>query len=135
MLQLALNAFSRTGVLIRYMIGGGLGAITQFATLTLLHKFLLLDATLSSAIGFCLAVVVNYTFQYHMTFKSDGAHRTLFRRFTTVAVIGLTINTSIFWVFHTIFGLHYLLAQVGATGIVFGFNYLMNFYYTFRHHE
>ncbi|MCB1754348.1 MAG: GtrA family protein [Gammaproteobacteria bacterium] len=133
MLQLMLRAFTRTEILIRYMIGGGLGAITQFTTLYILHELLNTNATLSSAIGFSLAVIVNYTFQYHLTFKSDGAHRIQFSRFTLVALTGLAINTSIFWTFHELFGLYYLLAQVGATGIVFGFNYLMNFYYTFQH--
>lgn len=135
MLQLALNAFSSTGTLIRYMIGGGLGAITQFSTLFILHQLVGVDATLSSAIGFCIAVVVNYTFQYRVTFKADGAHSHLFRKFVTVALAGLAVNTSLFFIFHEIFGIYYLLSQVGATGLVFGFNYLMNYYYTFRHHE
>lgn len=135
MLQLAINAFSSTGVLFRYMIGGGIGAVTQFSTLYLLHEHMEVNATLSSALGFCLAVIVNYTFQYHMTFKSEGAHTTLFRRFATVAIAGLVVNTSLFYVVHELIGFHYLLSQVAATGIVFLFNYLMNFYYTFRHHE
>lgn len=133
MLQLAFRAFTRTEILIRYMIGGGLGAVTQFTVLYLLHEQLNTNATLASAIGFTLAVVVNYSFQYHLTFKSEGAHRIQFSRFTLVAMAGLAINTSIFWVLNEVLGLHYLLAQVGATGIVFGFNYLMNFYYTFQH--
>ncbi len=133
MLQLALRAFSQIDILIKYVIGGGLGAITQFSTLALLHKYFNIDATISSAIGFVLAVIVNYSFQYKYTFKSDRSHRLLFRRFTIVALAGLSINTFIFWILHQQIGLYYLVAQAGATGLVFGFNYLMNYYYTFSH--
>jgi putative flippase GtrA len=135
MLELIVRAFTQTGTLLRYAIGGGLGAITQFSVLTFLIEIHHVNPTAASAAGFILAVIVNYTFQYQITFKADKAHTVLFRRFTTVALCGLAINTALFWVFNEKMGIYYLIAQVGATGIVFLFNYLMNFYYTFNHGE
>lgn len=134
MIQPAIRAFLNLDILLRYMLGGGLGAITQFSTLLLLHDMLGLNATLSSAVGFAFAVTVNYSFQYYMTFKATGAHGFHFKRFASVALIGLSINTSVFYVIHTSFHLHHMLAQVGAIAVVFSFNYLMNYFYTFAHH-
>lgn len=131
MLQAVLRAFLRTDILFRYMLGGGLGAVIQFSILSVLHEFLNVDATISSAMSFAVAVVANYSFQYYLTFRASCAHTRLFRRFVVVAVIGLTINTFFFWILHQTLGLHYIPAQAGAIGVVFGFNYLMNYYYTF----
>lgn len=131
MLHAVLRAFTRTDILFRYMLGGGLGAVIQFSILSMLHEFFQVDATISSAISFAVAVVANYSFQYYLTFRANCSHSLLFRRFVIVAVTGLAINTFFFWVLHSKLGLHYLPAQAGAIGFVFSFNYLMNYYYTF----
>lgn len=131
MLQAVLRAFSRTDILFRYMLGGGLGAVIQFSILSTLHEFFNIDATISSAISFAIAVIANYSFQYYLTFRASCAHTLLFRRFVVVALVGLTINTFFFWLMHQRLGLHYIPAQAAAIAFVFGFNYLMNYYYTF----
>lgn len=131
MLKAVIRPFLRTEILFRYMLGGGLGAIIQFSLLSVLHEFLTIDATVSSAMSFVVAVVANYSFQYYLTFRANCAHTLLFRRFGIVALIGLAINTAFFWLLHRQFELHYIPAQAGAIGFVFGFNYLMNYYYTF----
>ncbi len=131
MLQAVLRAFLRTDILFRYMLGGGLGAVVQFTVLSILHEYLNFDATPSSAVSFAVAVGVNYSFQYYLTFRASNLHTLLFRRFLIVAIAGLMINTFFFWIFNEQLGIHYIPAQAGAIGFVFGFNYLMNFYYTF----
>ncbi len=50
-----------------------------------------------------------------------------------VALVGLGINTAIMYGLTHYTGLHYLLCQVLATGVVLGWNFLANRFWTFRH--
>ena len=131
MLNLAKTAFARTDILLRYMLGGGTGALMQFCVLWLLHDVWGIQATLSSAGGFIAALLVNYLFQYYLTFKADSAHPLTFSRFALVGVSGLMINSLVFWGIHDALGWHYLLSQFFATGSVFFSNYVLNFHFAF----
>lgn len=133
MLALAKTAFARTDILRRYLLGGAMGALTQFSVLGLLHDAAGLPATLASAAGFVLALMVNYQFQYHLTFAADSAHPLTFGRFAVVGVAGLMINSAVFWGLNEITGLHYLASQCLAIGCVFFSNYVLNFHFAFAH--
>ncbi|MDO6459191.1 GtrA family protein [Granulosicoccaceae sp. 1_MG-2023] len=138
MIELAKTAFLRTDILLRYMVGGGIGAVTQFATLWLLHDVAGMNATVSSSVGFIAALIVNYLYQYHVTFRADSAHPLTFSRFALVGLSGLLVNSAVFWLLHSSFGLHYLLSQFFATGTVFFSNYVLNYHFAFQngaHHE
>lgn len=116
---------------IRYTISGGLAAIVHFLTLIALVEISAVDATLASATGFCLAVIVNYNLQYHWTFKSSGSHKTIFTRYVVITFLMLGVNTLIFWVLYELQGVMYLLAQAIATAIVMFMNFTINKKYTF----
>jgi putative flippase GtrA len=89
------------------------------------------DPTFASALGFCMAVIVNYKMQYHWTFKSAGSHKTIFTRYVFITFIMLGVNTLIFWFLYEVQGLVYLLAQIIATGMVMFMNFAINKNYTF----
>ena len=119
-------------VFIRYVISGAIAAAAHFGLLILLVESISLNATLASAIGFCVAIFVNYSFQYHWTFRVDGPHGVFFFRYVVVTFAMLGVNTGIFWFFHEQLDAPYLLAQVVATGIVVLFNFTINLRYTFN---
>jgi len=116
---------------IRYTISGGLAALVHFLVLIILVEKIAVNPTFASAIGFCMAIFVNYNMQYHWTFKSSGTHRTIFIRYVLITFVMLGVNTIIFWFLFEKQGLVYLLAQVIATGIVMFMNFVINKNYTF----
>lgn len=118
-------------VLIRYLISGGTAALCHFSVLILLVEFTTVNATLATMIGFCLAVLVNYTMQFHWTFELSGPHSRILTRYviTTFAMLG--VNTIIFWMLNAKLDIMYVLAQVIATGVVTIMNFLINKHFIF----
>jgi putative flippase GtrA len=119
-------------VFIRYVISGAIASAAHFSLLILLVELISMNATLASAVGFGVAIFVNYSFQYHWTFRADGPHGVLFARYIIVTFAMLGVNTGIFWFFNVQLDVPYLLAQVVATGIVVLFNFTINLRYTFN---
>ena len=115
----------------RYCIAGGLAAVVHFAVLIGLVEGIGVVPVLASAVGFCLAVVFNYTLQFHWTFTADGPHAKKFFRFTLIAVFALVVNTGIFWLCNVAAALPYLVSQVVATGTVVMLNFHLNRHYVF----
>jgi len=91
-----------------------------------------LGAILASAVGFVLGALVNYFLDYRYTFHSNRRHGEAIIRFFTIALVGLGLNTLIMSLAIDILSLHYLLAQVVATGLVLFWNFSRNRWWTFR---
>ena len=108
-----------------------MAAAAHFCALWLLVEFCGANATAASAIGFCVATVVNYSLQYHWTFRASGPHSTLFWRYLAVSTTMLGVNTALFWTLCKVVGMHYLVAQIVATGAVVVLNFTINRRYTF----
>ena len=70
---------------------------------------------------------------YRITFKSRKRHRDAATKFFLVAACGLALNTALMHALTGPMGLHYLLAQVGATGVVLLWNFAANQAWTFAH--
>lgn len=116
---------------IRYVISGGLAAAVHFLILIVLVEKTSVDPTLATSLGFCAAIFVNYTMQYHWTFRSAGSHKSIFTRYVVITFMMLGVNTLIFWLLYDVWGLMYLFAQAIATGMVMFMNFAINKNYTF----
>ena len=119
---------------IRYFIAGGMAVLIHFATLILLVERFKIDATISTSIGFCLAVIFNYLAQYYWTFKPTGSHKRFILRFLGVTIITLNINTGLFWFLTEYQKFPYIISQVFASGAVFLLNFTINHHFTFKSH-
>lgn len=109
---------------------GGVATALQYAILVLLVRGFGVAPTPASASGFVLAAGANYLLNYRFTFRSDRPHGPAAAKFGLLAGMGLLINTGIMhWL--TGAGLHYLLAQVCATGVVLFWNFTGNSLWTF----
>ncbi len=115
----------------RYCVAGGLAALVHFLVLIVLVEGFAAVPTWASAVGFCLAVIANYTLQYHWTFGAEGAHARLFSRFALFAMLALLVNTGVFWICEAALHLPYILAQAIATGTVVVINFHLNRRYVF----
>jgi putative flippase GtrA len=109
---------------------GACGTVTHYATL-IAGVSLGIDPVAASALGWTLGAVVNYSLNYRFTFRSGLSHREAAPRFAVVAAIGLLLNTLLMATFIRM-GLHYLIAQVIATGVVLCCNFLLSRVWAFR---
>lgn len=110
---------------------GGIATFVHYNVLFLLVHFYGFRPVFSSSIGYVLSGSLNYYLNYHVTFQSDKPHHQAVLKFTLIAVVGLFINTVIMALCTEIFTLHYILAQILATGIVTFWNFTGNRYWSF----
>ena len=118
----------------RYLISGGTAALIHFAVLTTLVEWFATVPLVATSIGFVIGSLVNYLLQYHWTFEADGLHHVMLSRYAAVTLTTMAINNALFWTFTEQFGMHYLLAQLLATGMMVIVNFLINKHYTFVTH-
>ena len=116
---------------IKYVISGGLSALTHLILLWIGVEILALPKTLSSFIGFCVGSIINYSLQHRFVFKKSGDHDLFFKRYVLVTSIMQIVNIAMFWGLITYTSIHYILAQVLVIGFVFICNYIINSTYTF----
>lgn len=117
---------------IRYIIAGGIAAGVHFLVLIFLVELFNSYPPVASAIGFIIACMVNYTLQYHWTFKTQGSHKVMMTRYTLVTSLTFCVNLGIFWMLYELIGLQYIVSQFISTGVVTIINYLINKHYTFN---
>ncbi|MGH8200236.1 MAG: GtrA family protein [Steroidobacteraceae bacterium] len=115
---------------VRFAVVGGIATAIQYAILILLVRGFGMAPTLSSSIGFALSAVANYLLNYRFTFHSDRPHGPAAAKFGLLAATGLLINAAIMHLLVTA-GVHYLFAQVCATGVVLVWNFAGNSLWTF----
>lgn len=114
-----------------FLMVGAFCTALQYVILVLLVQFAAVDATLASSIGFAISAVVNYALNYRFTYRATTSHATSFPRFAVVALAGLGLNAGIMYVGVEMAGLHYIVAQVLATGIVLFWNFVANLKWSF----
>ncbi len=118
---------------IKYCAGGGLAFVTDAGLLFIFTEYGHLWYLISATFSFLIAAVVNYSFQYFVTFKDNrGQIKKQFTLFVIIAAVGLAINNSLLYIQVEWFGLWYMLAKVIAAVIVLIWNFMMNKYYTFK---
>lgn len=86
---------------------------------------------LASAVGYATSALMNYFIIRRLVFRSNRRHLQALPRFVAVASVGLTLNTFSMALVLDYLPIHYLLAQVMATMVVFAWNFLANRFWTF----
>ena len=112
--------------IIRFAIVGGASFVVDYALLYICTEWLGIHYLYSAAISFSVSVIVNYwlcvIFVFTGAGKQTGRQAALF---IGSSIVGLGINQACMWLFVEKFGLHYMLAKIGATFIVMFWNYVM----------
>lgn len=109
---------------------GAIATAVQYVILVMLVQLVGMTAPIASCIGFAAGAIVSYGLNYRFTFRSGVRHTVALPKFATVAAIGLLLNVGVLTALMKL-GLHYLLAQVAATGTVLCWNFLLNRQWTF----
>lgn len=110
---------------------GALGTIAHYLVLLGLVSIFLAHPVTASILGSLAGAMVNYLLSHHWVFRSKRRHSETLSKFVAVGGLGLVLNAAIMYVLVTIASIHYLLAQIAATGIVLFWNFLGNRFWTF----
>lgn len=115
---------------LKFAAGGAVGTACHYATLLLWVEVLGGPVVAGALAGFCVGALVNYLLARRFVFASDRPHAAALPRFMAVAAVGAVINTAVVAVLYGA-GMHYLAAQVVATGVVLVGNYIANRHWIF----
>jgi putative flippase GtrA len=111
---------------------GFMSAIGHYGVLIALVQIAGVPAVPASGAGALLGAWINYTMNYHFTFRSSERHREAALKFAAIAAVALLLNTGFMWVGIEVIGAHYLLSQIATTGLVLVWTFAGNRYWTFR---
>jgi putative flippase GtrA len=116
---------------LRFALVGGIATGIQYLILITLVSSGLMGPVLASTIGFVVSTLANYQLNRSYTFGSTAAHGHTLPRFAVVALSGLSINAVLIWLFLSFVSLHYIIAQILATGGTLVWNFSLNHVWTF----
>jgi putative flippase GtrA len=120
-----------TPQLLRYGFAGSIGTALQYAMLVGLVQYAHAPAVAASTAGAIAGAIVNYALNHRWTFASARSHGHALPRFAAVALAGIGINAIVMGAMLSLVGVHYLAAQIVATGVVFVASFLANRAWTF----
>ena len=115
----------------RYGLSGSAAVGTHLVVLALLVELAGSPAVMASWVGFTCGTIVNYALQRRFVFSRSSGHRLYFPRYLAVTLVTMTLNTALFWVLSSGFGVFYLASQVITIGIVVPVNFALNRSFTF----
>ena len=118
----------------RFGLIGISGMVVDYGVTLILKEGLLVDKYIANFFGFALAATSNYVLNTMWVFKEESrSHRKQYFGFITIATMGLIINSGIIW-FLTDFALrlNFYLSKAIAIGIVFIWNFSLNYFINFR---
>ena len=130
--KMSLPGFSIFRQFVSFAGVGAIATAVHYAILIVLVQFYHLNPTLASGIGAVAGALISYSLNYHYTFRSNGRHAVSVAKFFIVAAVGLVLNSMSMLICIEVFGFHYLLSQVLATGLVLIWSFAVNRAWTFR---
>jgi putative flippase GtrA len=111
---------------------GGVAAIGHYGTLIALSELAGASPVPASLAGFVVGGIISYLLNYRFTFRSTKQHREALAKFLVVAAMGFVLNGATMWLLTDRANLHYLPAQLIATGLVLIWTFSCNRIWTFR---
>lgn len=126
------NAPGGTGVqLVRFAAVGALATAIHYVLLIGLVETMNVGPVAATVLGSIAGALVAYAGNRRYTFNSGVPHARGLPRFLLVASAGLILNASIMALLSGPLGIHYLVAQIVATGVVLLWNFVANRHWTF----
>jgi putative flippase GtrA len=112
------------GEVTRFGMVGLFTNLVYFAILPVLVYLFSVELWLASAISYALSMLVNYTLQRQVTFRSKNAILIAGPRYIIIQLGGLVINSAILYLLVTRLGLHIVVGQVISIVAATVWNYL-----------
>jgi putative flippase GtrA len=123
--------------IIRFGLVGASGMVLDYSVTFLCKEFFLLDKYVANFFGFGVAATSNYFLNRSWVFSEHArSHRKQYTGFIGIALAGLALNSFIIWLFtDKIFTLNFYIAKGVAIGVVFIWNFTLNYLFNFKKKE
>ena len=130
----------RKGELLRFAkfcLVGLIGILVNIGLLWLLTEFAGLFYLLSAAISIESSIISNFVLNDYLTFpdrRLPGTKSFLSRllKFNLVCIVGLGVNMGVLWLLTEVFGIYYLVSELGGIVVATLWNYLFNTWWTWK---
>ncbi len=109
---------------------GTIGTLVQYSILLALVELYQFDPVIGSCWGALAGMLVNYSLNFKFNFKSSQPHQETAPKFLLIAVTGMGWNFLLMQSLTVHF--YYLLAQIIVTVLVLGWNFSLNYCWTFN---
>ena len=111
--------------LIRYGFVGGVAFVADYASLYIFTEWLGVQYLVSAAIAFIIGLTFNYILSNLIVFTTHRLNNRWleFSIFAIIGVIGLGLNEFIMYCACEMIGLHYMIAKLISTALVFFWNF------------
>jgi putative flippase GtrA len=121
------------GRFLKFGLVGLSGMVIDFSVTWFCKEKVRVNKYIANSLGFCAAVVNNFLLNRYWTFK-DNMHPIgeQFVKFALVAVSGLLINNLLLFLLLKYSKKNFYILKFVVTGLVFFWNYFVNFLFTFN---
>ena len=111
--------------LIRYGFVGGVAFVADYGSLYAFTEWLGIQYLVSAALAFIIGLTVNYILSNLIVFSTHRLNNRWleFVIFAIIGVIGLGLNELIMYCACELIGLHYMIAKLISTALVFFWNF------------
>ena len=118
---------------LKFGMVGIVGMAVDFSVTWLCKEKIKLNKYISNSAGFCCAVINNFLLNRYWTFGYAAHPFALqFATFLLVSVAGLLINNLLLYLLSKYIKTNFYLIKLTVTGLVFFWNYFINFLFTFN---
>ncbi|WP_241738927.1 GtrA family protein [Pontibacter beigongshangensis] len=108
------------------------GTALDFGVTHLAKEKLLWNKYMANTMGFVIAVTNNFFLNRYWTFHNhDQEVGWQFSKFMSVALLGLVFHTLLLYLFSDKARINFYQSKLGATIIVFVWNFFLNYFFTF----
>jgi len=121
------------GRILKFGLVGITGMAIDFSVTWLCKEKLRFNKYLSNSLGFSCAVINNFLLNRYWTFNNSVHPITVqFATFVLVSLAGLGINNFLLYLLSKYSKTNFYLIKLFVTGLVFFWNYFINFLFTFN---
>jgi putative flippase GtrA len=118
---------------LKFCIVGFSGMAIDFGSTWVFKESLKINKYIANSIGFIFATSWNFAFNRFWTFQSLYPQVAMqYLTFLSISVVGLGLNNLVVFTLHGKLQLNFYLAKLAAVVIVTSWNFLMNYFITFR---
>jgi dolichol-phosphate mannosyltransferase len=110
---------------LRFAVVGGSGVAVNMLVLWLLHDAIGLGLTRSSVVATTLAILNNFLWNNHWTFKATSIQSRRLAQFAAISVVGLVITAAILNILVAL-GSHYAPANLAGIMVATAWNFYAN---------
>lgn len=123
--------------IIRYGFVGGIAFVADYGSLYALTEWCGVQYLLSAAFAFIIGLTINYLLSNWIVFSTHRLQNRWieFAIFAIIGIIGLGLNEAIMFVCCEKIGMHYMIAKLISTALVFLWNFFVRKLTLFNQHN